>query len=162
MQNVEPAASRPSVERVRAALREKGLDPPITEFDSSTRTAADAAATIGTTVAQIVKSLVFLSGDRPILALVSGANRASTDKLASITGQRMRRADAELVRDATGFAIGGVPPLGHATDLPVYLDEDLVGFDTVWAAAGTPNAVFPVAPKDLIRATGAQVADLKD
>ena len=150
------------MERVRTALRECGLHPPITEFDASTRTAADAAATIGTTVAQIVKSLVFLAGEQPILVLMSGENRASTTKLASAIGQKVRRADADVVRQATDFAIGGVPPVGHSTALPVYMDEDLLRFRTVWAAAGTPNAVFPIAPSDLVRASGARMADLKD
>ncbi len=162
MQNVEPSAARSSVDRVRAALRERGLDAPITEFDASTRTAADAAATIGTTVAQIVKSLVFLAEDQPIVVLVSGENRASLSKLSALTGQQVRRADAEVVRHATGFAIGGVPPLGHSAPLPVYVDEDLLRFETVWAAAGTPSSVFPVAPGDLVRATEARVADLKE
>ena len=162
MPNTDSAASRSPVERVRTALRECGLHPPITEFDASTRTAADAAATIGTTVAQIVKSLVFLAGEQPILVLMSGENRASTTKLASAIGQKVRRADADVVRQATGFAIGGVPPVGHSTALPVYMDEDLLRFQTVWAAAGTPNAVFPIAPSDLVRASGARMADLKD
>jgi prolyl-tRNA editing enzyme YbaK/EbsC (Cys-tRNA(Pro) deacylase) len=107
-----------------------------------------------------VKSLVFLAGDQPILALVSGANRADTRKLAAAAGAPIRRADADAVRAATGFAIGGVPPVGHATRLPCFLDADLCRYDVVWAAAGTPNAVFPLAPAELERISGARVIDL--
>lgn len=95
-----------------------------------------------------------------MLALVSGANRLDTQKLAALTGALVRRADADLVRTATGFSIGGVPPIGHATALQTFLDEDLLRFDRVWAAAGTPNAVFPLTPRELARITGARVADL--
>ncbi|HEX9413418.1 MAG TPA: YbaK/EbsC family protein [Ktedonobacterales bacterium] len=105
-----------------------------------------------------MKSLVFLAGDQPILALVSGANRADTSKLAA--GTPIRRADADAVPTATGFAIGGVPPVGHATSLPCFLDADLCRYDVVWAAAGTPNAVFPLAPAELESISGARVIDL--
>ncbi len=149
-----------AVERVVAALREAGLETAVTEFAESTRTAEEAAAAVGTTVGQIVKSLVFLAGGRPVLALVSGANRLDTAKLAAVAGAPIRRADAETVRAVTGYAIGGVPPMGHATPLPTYLDADLLGYDTVWAAAGTPNAVFPITPMDLERVTGARVVDV--
>lgn len=149
-----------AVERVVAALREAGLETAVTEFAESTRTAEEAAAAVGTTVGQIVKSLVFLAGGRPVLALVSGANRLDTAKLAAVAGAPIRRADAETVRAVTGYAIGGVPPMGHATPLPTYLDADLLGYDTVWAAAGTPNAVFPITPVDLECVTGARVVDV--
>lgn len=149
-----------SVARVVDALKAAGLEVEIKEFTESTRTAEDAAAAVGTTVGQIVKSLVFLAGDDPILALVSGVNRAETAKLARLTGAAIRRADADTVRRVTGFSIGGVPPLGHTTPLRAYLDRDLLRYDTVWAAAGTPNAVFAIAPGDLARIANARAVDL--
>lgn len=149
-----------SVARVVDALNAAGLEVEIKEFAESTRTADDAAAAVGSTVGQIVKSLVFLAGDNPILALVSGVNRADTAKLARIAGAAIRRADADTVRRVTGFSIGGVPPLGHTTPLCAYLDRDLLRYDTVWAAAGTPNAVFAVAPGDLARIANAEAVDL--
>lgn len=151
---------KPSVARVVAALSAAGLEVTIQEFAESTRTAEEAAAAVSATVGQIVKSLVFLAGDDPILALVSGSNRADTAKLAHITGAAIRRADADTVRRVTGFAIGGVPPLGHATPVRTYLDRDLLRYATVWAAAGTPNAVFVLTPADLVHVANAEVVDL--
>lgn len=151
---------KPSVARVVAALSAAGLEVTIQEFAESTRTAEEAAAAVSATVGQIVKSLVFLAGNDPILALVSGSNRADTAKLAHITGAAIRRADADTVRRVTGFAIGGVPPLGHATPLRTYLDRDLLRYATVWAAAGTPNAVFVLTPADLVHVANAEVVDL--
>jgi prolyl-tRNA editing enzyme YbaK/EbsC (Cys-tRNA(Pro) deacylase) len=153
---------KPSVQRVADALRAAGLDAEIHELSASTRTAEEAAAAIGTTVPKIVKSLVFLADDAPILALVSGSNRLDTDRLGSALGQKIARADAATVRSATGFAIGGVPPLGHATPLAVVVDRDLLQYDVVWAAAGTPHAVFPITPDALVSATGGRVVDLKE
>ncbi|MGH2347467.1 MAG: YbaK/EbsC family protein, partial [Chloroflexota bacterium] len=124
--------------------------------------AEEAARAIGTTVERIVKSLVFASADQPVLALVSGGNRVAIARLAEALGAPVRRADAEMVRAATGFAIGGVPPLGHATELTVLLDEDLLAYDLVYAAAGTPNTVFPITPDELLRVTGARVVALKE
>ncbi|OUM99921.1 MAG: hypothetical protein BAA04_13065 [Firmicutes bacterium ZCTH02-B6] len=149
-----------AVERVRAALREKGVDTEIVEFAQSTRTAQEAADAIGTSVAQIVKSLVFVAGGRPFLALVSGANQADTDKLAALMGAPVERADARTVREATGFAIGGVPPVGHATSLVTFIDQDLLQFEEVYAAAGTPHAIFRIAPQELVRITGGRVVAL--
>ncbi|HEU5348314.1 MAG TPA: YbaK/EbsC family protein [Ktedonobacterales bacterium] len=149
-----------SVQRVADALAQSGIQAEITEFAESTRTAEEAATAVNSTVGQIVKSLVFLAGGRPVLALVSGANRVDTGKLAEAAGGPISRADANIVREATGFSIGGVPPVGHATVIPTYLDRDLLQYERVWAAAGTPNAVFPIAPNDLQRITGAAVADL--
>ena len=151
-----------SVRRVADALARLGIQAEITEFSESTRTADEAAAAVNSTVGQIVKSLVFLVGEQPVLAMVSGAIRVDTDKLARVAGGPIARANADLVRAATGFSIGGVPPVGHATLLPTYLDRDLLQYDRVWAAAGTPNAVFPIAPDELQRITGAIVADLAD
>jgi prolyl-tRNA editing enzyme YbaK/EbsC (Cys-tRNA(Pro) deacylase) len=151
-----------AVQRVHDALLARGVEPRIVEFSESTRTAEEAALAIGTTVERIVKSLVFASDDQPILALVSGGNRVATARLAEALGAPVRRADAEMVRAATGFAIGGVPPLGHATELTVVLDEDLLGYDLVYAAAGTPNTVFPITPEELLRVTRARVVALKE
>jgi prolyl-tRNA editing enzyme YbaK/EbsC (Cys-tRNA(Pro) deacylase) len=150
-----------SVQRVMDALHAAGLDAQIHELSASTRTAEEAAAAVGTTVPKIVKSLVFLADDAPILALVSGSNRLDTDRLGAALGRKIARADAATVRAATGFAIGGVPPLGHATPLDVVVDRDLLQYDVVWAAAGTPHAVFPIAPDALVSATGGRVLDLK-
>ena len=149
-----------AVVRVVEALRAAGVDAPVTEFAESTRTAEEAAAAVGTSVGQIVKSLVFLAGDQPILALVSGVNRVDTSKLAEAAGAPIRRAEAEAVRQATGYAIGGVPPIGHASALPTFLDVDLLRYDQIWAAAGTPNAVFPISPPDLRRITAARAITL--
>ena len=147
---------------MRAALRAASLNADIQEFPAGTRTAEDAARALGTTVAQIVKSLVFLADGRPVLALVSGANRVDERKLAAACGaQRIVKADAETVREATGFVIGGVPPLGHRRPLRTYLDRDLLRHEVVYAAAGTPTAVFPVVPQELLRASGAQPSDLR-
>lgn len=147
---------QPSVERVRAALRAAGLDAEVTELNESTRTAAEAARAVGSEVAQIVKSLVFLAGDEPIMILVSGANRVDVDLVGRTLGRPVRQARAERVRAATGFAIGGVAPVGLATALPIYVDPALLAFDRVWAAAGTPRTVFPIAPAELVRITGAR------
>jgi prolyl-tRNA editing enzyme YbaK/EbsC (Cys-tRNA(Pro) deacylase) len=148
--------------RVETALRERGIDAAIIEFPESTRTAEEAARAVGTTVERIVKSLVFIAGDGPVLALVSGGNRADLARLSSILGVPVRRADAAEVRATTGFAIGGVAPIGHTSALPVLLDADLLQFDRVYAAAGTPYAVFPIDPATLVRITGARVLDFKE
>lgn len=149
-----------SVQRVADALAQLGLHADITEFSESTRTAEEAAAAVGCTVGQIVKSLVFTVDGRPILALVSGVNRVDTGLLATVAGGQIARANADAVREATGFSIGGVPPVGHATPLSTYLDSDLLQYERIWAAAGTPNAVFAITPEDLQRITGATVADI--
>jgi prolyl-tRNA editing enzyme YbaK/EbsC (Cys-tRNA(Pro) deacylase) len=151
-----------AVVRVVEALRVVGVDAPVTEFAESTRTAQEAAAAVGTTTAQIVKSLVFEAGDRPILALVSGANRVDLGKLSTAAGATVHRAGANVVRAVTGYAIGGVPPVGHDTPLSTFCDETLLTFDQVWAAAGTPHAVFPIAPHDLVRISRAHVVDLAE
>jgi prolyl-tRNA editing enzyme YbaK/EbsC (Cys-tRNA(Pro) deacylase) len=138
-----------------------GLEIEVREFPEGTRTAGDAAAAIGCEVAQIVKSLIFVVDGDPVVALVSGPNRLDEAKLAvAVGGSEVRRADADLVRAATGFPIGGVPPFGHPSPLRCALDADLLAFDEVWAAAGTPRHVFRTSPHDLVRATGAPTADL--
>ncbi|HEY8416943.1 MAG TPA: YbaK/EbsC family protein [Limnochordales bacterium] len=149
-----------AIERVRAALQEKGVNTQIVEFEQSTRTAQEAAEAIGTSVGQIVKSLVFVAGGQPFLALVSGANQADTDKLGALMGAPVERADARTVREATGFAIGGVPPVGHTTPLVTFIDEDLLQYDEVYAAAGTPHAIFRITPAELVRITGGRVVAL--
>ncbi len=146
--------------RVADALATAGVEAEVRAYADSTRTAEEAAAAVGASVGQIVKSLVFLAGGRPVLALVSGANRLDTAKLAQIAGAKISRADADTVRAATGYAIGGVPPVGLATPLPVYCDRDLTQYSEVWAAAGTPHTVFSIAPETLARITNSQVVDL--
>ncbi len=154
--------THPNIERVRERLREQGIEAQPVEFAESTRTSADAAAAIGTTVAQIAKSLVFMANGQPLLVIASGANRVDTKKLGALLDARITRADADAVRQATGFPIGGVPPLGHTTPLRTLIDEDLLAFTSIWAAAGTPNAVFETTPADLVKMTNGQVADLKE
>lgn len=136
---------------MQARLRERGLDADVRELADSTRTAAEAAAAVGVEVGQIVKSLVFVvDGGRPLLVLCAGDRRVDTASL----GEDVRAAKADEVRSATGFAIGGVPPLGHDEQLRTVVDESLRRFDVVWCAAGTPHAVFPVATDALIAAIG--------
>jgi prolyl-tRNA editing enzyme YbaK/EbsC (Cys-tRNA(Pro) deacylase) len=151
----------PAARRVQDALHDLGVQTHVVVVADSARTAEEAAAAVGAEVGQIVKSLVFLVDGDPALVLVSGSNRLDTRKLAALAHGKVERADADVVRSATGFAIGGVPPIAHARPLPVWCDADLLRFDTVWAAAGTPHAVFPVAPGELVRVTDATVADLR-
>jgi prolyl-tRNA editing enzyme YbaK/EbsC (Cys-tRNA(Pro) deacylase) len=148
------------VSRFEEWLRTAGLDLEVRRFPQGTRTAEDAARAIGCQVGQIVKSLVFTSDGRPVVALVSGANRVDTGKLADAAGGAVGKADADLARSATGYAIGGVPPFGHATAVPVFLDRDLLAYEVVWAAAGRPDSVFPIQPARLRELSGGIVADL--
>ncbi len=141
-------------------LSSQGLDIEVRTYPAGTRTAEDAARAIGCDVAQIVKSLVFTAGGRPVVALVSGANRLDTQRLEALAGGRVSRADADLAREATGYAIGGVPPFGHARLLPVFMDRDLARHQLVWAAAGRPDAVFPITPSRLAELSGARVEEL--
>jgi prolyl-tRNA editing enzyme YbaK/EbsC (Cys-tRNA(Pro) deacylase) len=146
---------------VVAAGRSRGLELEVREFPDGTRTAADAARAIGCRVDQIVKSLVFVADTDPVLVLCSGGNRVDVVKVGrERSAAAVRKADAGEVRAATGYAIGGTPPFGHARDLPVLIDRHLTGFEVVWAAAGTSRHVFPVAPGDLVAATGGRVADI--
>ena len=152
-----------ATERVRTALADRNLSVEIVEFPESTRTAAEAARAVGGTVAPIVKSLVFIADTQPVLVLVSGANRVDLKKLARLTGaSRVEKATADTTRAVTGFSIGGVPPMGHLTPLPVFLDETLLQHSTVYAAAGTPHAVFAIDPHALARVTEGVVADLAE
>ena len=149
-----------SVDRVRIALAEAGVETRIETFPASTRTAQDAAAAIGTSVGQIVKSLVFLAGETPILALMSGSNRLDTDRLARLTGAVIRKAGAEEARVATGYAIGGIPPVAFARPIPTFIDADLLHYPEIWAAAGTPHHVFRITPSELVRVTTGTVCEL--
>ena len=140
------------------ALRGMGFAYEVIEFAQTTRTAAEAAAAVGCTVGQIAKSLVFKTrhGGRPLLVIASGANRVNEKAMRAIVGEPIEKPDADFVRQQTGFVIGGVPPLGHAAPLTVFIDEALLQYDIIWAAAGTPNAVFRLAPADLLPMTGGQ------
>lgn len=155
------APLNPTAQRVEAAARALGLDIEVLELARSTRTAQEAAEAVGCDVAQITKSLVFRGNDTgtAYLLLVSGANRVNEKTMANgdlgNIGEKLERPDARFVRDVTGFAIGGVPPFGHVKRLATYIDETLMVYDRVWAAAGTPNALFSVAPRALAEATGA-------
>jgi prolyl-tRNA editing enzyme YbaK/EbsC (Cys-tRNA(Pro) deacylase) len=154
-----------SVARVRAALLAAGHPDTITEFPAGTRTAADAAAAVGCTVAQIAKSIVFRPvGDqagRAVVIIASGANRVDPAKASAALGVKLARADADWVRAVTGFAIGGVAPIGHITQPLLLLDQDLLALDAIWAAAGTPSNVFQTTPSELQRITGAPAAEVK-
>jgi prolyl-tRNA editing enzyme YbaK/EbsC (Cys-tRNA(Pro) deacylase) len=151
----------PTVERVVQAAAASGLAIEPHEFPEGTRTAQDAAQAIGVEVGQIVKSLAFKADGEVILVLVSGSNRLDEQKLAAAAqASTIERADADAVRAATSFAIGGVPPFGHPAGLRTYVDTDLLGYDVVWAAAGTPRHVFAIAPDDLVRVSGAVPASV--
>lgn len=133
----------------------------VRRFPEGTRTAVDAARAVGCDVGQIVKSLVFVAGGRPVVALVSGANRLDERRLGAAAGEPVTKADAAIARAATGYSIGGVPPFGHATEVPVFMDRDLMGYDVVWAAAGRPDSVFEIQPERLRELSNATVVDLK-
>lgn len=151
-----------SVERVRAALLAAGHEDTIQVFPDGTRSAADAAAAVGCDVAQIAKSIVFRAGSRPVLVIASGANRVDMAKVAAAIGQPVKRADGYWVRDATGFAIGGVSPIGHHTPPIILLDRDLLALDPLWAAAGSPMHVFRTSAEALLRLTGGQAAEVHE
>jgi prolyl-tRNA editing enzyme YbaK/EbsC (Cys-tRNA(Pro) deacylase) len=153
---------KPAAQRVADLLAAQGLPDRVTEFPDSTRSSAEAAAAIGCTVAQIAKSLVFKAASgRPVLVIASGSNRVDEKKIAAEIGQKVGRADADYVRARTGYAIGGVAPLGHSEPPIVLIDRDLLALDPIWAAAGTPNSVFSMTPDELLRLSGGTVADVK-
>ena len=156
-------ARHPTALRTAELLRDAGVDARVVEFDQPTRTSAEAAVAIGCSVAEIAKSIVFRGGDsgRAIVVVASGDNRVSEAKVAASVGEPLLRADAEFVRTATGYAIGGVAPIGHAQPVKLLLDVDLRRFAIVWAAAGTPFSVFPVTPDQLRSLTGADWADVR-
>lgn len=154
----------PTAQKVAEAAQQLGLNIEIKEFAAGTRTAQEAAEAIGCTVAQIVKSLLFVVDGQPMMVLVSGSNQLDEKKLAGLCRvgrKKIKRGNADIARQATGFAIGGVPPFGHLTQLPTYIDEDFKQFDVIWAAAGTPNAVFAITLSELVQATQGIVANLK-
>lgn len=151
-----------TVQRVALALKEKGVSTEIRMLEESTRTAREAADAIGCSIGQIVKSLVFVASGEPFLALVSGEHRVDLKKLERLLKAPVRQATAAEVKSATGFAVGGVPPLGHRSHMEVFIDESLLAHAQVWAAAGHPNSVFPIDPGALARATGGRLVDLRE
>ncbi len=150
-----------AAERVQAAIAERGLDRRVIELDKTARTSQEAAEALGVEVAQIAKSLVFTVNGAPIMVVASGVNRVDESKVGRLAGGAVRRADPEAVRQATGYAIGGIPPFGHASKLPIWIDADLGRHALLYAAAGVPECVFPLTPDELVRGTGGTVADVK-
>ena len=153
---------KPAALRVQDAIVALGLKGEVVELAVEARTARQAADAVGVRVEQIAKSLVFTVDGMPVMVVASGVNRVDEGKLGLLAGGKVGRADAETVRRATGYAIGGVPPLGHETALPIWVDEDLLRLDVIYAAAGVPECVFPLTPEELLRATGGRVADVKE
>lgn len=160
-ENTKGALS-PSAARVQAALTRLGVGSEVKETARTTRSAREAAEAVGCVVGQIAKSLVFRTANtgRPVLVIASGANRVDEKALSGLVGEPVAMAGAEFVREVTGFAIGGVPPLGHAQRIEVFIDEDLFLYPEIWAAAGTPQAVFRIAPKELQRITDGRVVPI--
>lgn len=158
-----PSTLSASAQKVQNALAARGLALTVVELPQSTRTAAEAAQAVGCAVGQIVKSLVFRAAEsqRAVLVITSGANRVNEKAVAALLGEPLLKADADFVRAHTGFAIGGVPPVGHAEPLVTFVDEDLLAYPEIWAAAGTPNAVFRLTPPDLLMLTEGKVARVK-
>ncbi len=152
-----------SARKVQEALRALGLACQVVEFTQTTRSASDAAQAIGCQVGQIAKSLVFRGkrSQKPILVIASGSNRVNEAKLGELVGEPIERPDADYVQERTGFVIGGVPPVGHVQPLLTFIDEDLLQYGEVWAAAGTPNAVFRLTPAELVRVAGGRVVTIK-
>ena len=153
----------PSAQKVQDALLARGFANRVIEHDATTRSSAEAAAAVGCTVAQIAKSIVFRAkgSGRPILVVASGPNRVNEKAIEAQLGEKLGKADADFVRARTGFVIGGVPPLGHGEPLETFIDEELMRFTEIWAAAGTPNAVFRLTPEELKRMTGGRVVSIK-
>lgn len=152
-----------SAQKVQDALTALGFDLQVVELPDSTRTSAEAAQALGCEVAQIAKSLIFRGGttDKPILVIASGINRVNEKELGTLIGEAIEKPDADFVRKKTGFVIGGVPPVGHLESLTIFIDEDLLQLQEIWAAAGTPRAVFRLTPNDLVKMTGGQVIAVK-
>ncbi len=152
-----------SAQKIQNLLNSLGYDYIVIEYAESTRTAQEAADRAGCELGQIVKSLIFrgkISG-KPILVLTSGSNRVDEKRISGYAGETISRADADFVRSVTGYAIGGVPPIGHAQDMETYLDEDFLSYQTIWAAAGTPNAIFELKTEDLQKMTNGKIAQVK-
>ena len=156
-------AQHPTALRTQRLLAEAGIATAVVEFEQPTRTSAEAATAIGCTVAEIAKSVVFRAkpSGQAVVVVASGDNRVCEDKVSRLVGERLGRANADFEREATGYVIGGVSPLGHANPVKVVLDADLRRFTTIWAAAGTPFSVFPLAPEQLVAITGATWADIR-
>lgn len=150
-----------SVDRVRQALQAANHDDTITEFPQGTKSAQDAATAVGCTVSQIVKSMIFRSGETPVLVLTSGTNQVDTNKVSHIFAMPIERADGRWVRDVTGFAIGGVAPIGHQSAPKILIDEDLIPMSKIWAAAGSPMKVFSTSGQKLLELTDGLVANIK-
>jgi prolyl-tRNA editing enzyme YbaK/EbsC (Cys-tRNA(Pro) deacylase) len=152
-----------SAQKIQNLLNSLGYDYIVIEYAESTRTAQEAADRAGCELGQIVKSLIFrgkISG-KPILVLTSGSNRVDEKRISGYAGETISRADADFVRSVTGFAIGGVPPIGHTQDMETFLDEDFFSYQTIWAAAGTPNAIFELKTEDLQKMTNGKIAQVK-
>jgi prolyl-tRNA editing enzyme YbaK/EbsC (Cys-tRNA(Pro) deacylase) len=152
-----------SAQKVQEALNEYGVSCQVVEMPQTTRTADDAARAVGCQVGQIVKSLVFQGkqSHQALLVATSGANRVNEKKIATLISEPISKADADFVREKTGFAIGGVPPVGHAQPIQIFIDEDLLQYSEIWAAAGTPKALFKLTPQDLQKITAGQVVSVK-
>jgi prolyl-tRNA editing enzyme YbaK/EbsC (Cys-tRNA(Pro) deacylase) len=152
-----------SAQKVQDTLNTFGLSHQVRELPNTTRSAAEAAQAIGCTVAQIAKSLVFKgkTTQRPILVIASGINRVNEKKIAEYLSEPIEKPDADFVRQRTGFVIGGVPPVGHLEPLEIFIDQDLCQYAEIWAAAGTPNAIFRLTPSDLVKITGGRVVGIK-
>jgi prolyl-tRNA editing enzyme YbaK/EbsC (Cys-tRNA(Pro) deacylase) len=157
------ATLHPKAAFVQAELTRSGLDCQVIEMPDSTRTAQEAADAIGTTIAQIVKSLVFRgkSSGQAVIVLASGVNRVDEKRIREYAGETIEKADADFVREQTGYAIGGVAPLGYPQPLTTFIDEDLLQYDEIWAAAGTPHAVFRLTPDELLKLSGGEVKLVK-
>jgi len=153
---------KPSARRVQEALEALGLSCRVVEMPASTRTAEEAARAIGCTVAQIAKSIVFEATEsgNPVLVIASGVNRVNEKAISASLGETVKRASPDFVRESTGFAIGGVPPCGHSQAVCTFIDRDLLDLESIWAAAGTPHAVFRIDAADLVRLTGGRVVDI--
>lgn len=156
-------ATHPTALRTQALLIDAGISAQVVEFEQPTRTSAEAAAAIGCSVAEIAKSIVFrgVHSGRAVVVVASGGHRVCENKVSALAGEKLGRADAEFVRGATGYAIGGVAPLGHPGPVTLFMDAELQRFDKVWAAAGTPFSVFPVSPAQLATLTGVAWSDVK-
>jgi prolyl-tRNA editing enzyme YbaK/EbsC (Cys-tRNA(Pro) deacylase) len=158
-----PDTLSPSVQKVQDAIRNLGFSIEVVELEATTRTSADAAQAVGCKAEQIAKSLIFQTKTthRPILIIASGSNRVNEKRITELISEPIGKADADYVRQHTGFAIGGVPPVGHLEKLEILIDEDLLQYEEVWAAAGSPHAVFRLTPSDLVKMTGGRVTPIK-
>ncbi len=164
--NTDPTMSNslsPSVQKVQNALKALGFSNDVMELESTTRTSAEAAQAVGCRVEQIAKSILFKSKqtDMPILVIASGPNRVNEKRIEAFISEPLGKADADYVRKHTGFVIGGVPPIGHLEKLDIFIDEDLLKYEEIWAAAGSPNALFRLTPSDLIQMTGGRIVSIK-